>query len=89
MSLRQFDISDRNSNRFSGIAMVTPVSQLSFNGTVSAGKEDRPGAVFGLRSNDNHAVSVGMDYVPTSTRVPFHMSLFEAMALAMPSIHTT
>jgi hypothetical protein len=64
VSLRQFDISDRNSNRFSGMAMITPVSQLSFNGTVSAGKEDRPGAVFGLRSNDNHAVSVGMDYVP-------------------------
>src|SRR5206468_9481685 len=34
------------------------------NATVSAGKEDRPGAAFGLRSNDNHAYSVGFDYIP-------------------------
>jgi MtrB/PioB family decaheme-associated outer membrane protein len=64
VSLRQFDISDRNSNRFSGIAMVTPISQLSFNGTVSAGNDDRPNTVFGLVSNDTRAYGVGMDYVP-------------------------
>jgi MtrB/PioB family decaheme-associated outer membrane protein len=63
-SLRQFDISDRNSDRVSAIVQVMPVSQVSFNGTVSAGKEDRPGAGFGLRSNDNRAYSVGIDYVP-------------------------
>jgi MtrB/PioB family decaheme-associated outer membrane protein len=64
VSLRQFDISDRNSNRFSGIAQLIPVSSLSFNGTASVGKEDRPGTVFGLRSNTNHAYSVGVDFVP-------------------------
>jgi MtrB/PioB family decaheme-associated outer membrane protein len=64
VSLRQFDISDRNSDRFSAIVQVIPVSQLSFNATASVGKEDRPGAAFGLRSNDNHAYSVGVDYVP-------------------------
>jgi MtrB/PioB family decaheme-associated outer membrane protein len=64
VSLRQFDISDRTADRFSAIVQVTPVSQISFNGTMSAGTEDRPGAVFGLRSNDNRAYSVGMDYVP-------------------------
>jgi MtrB/PioB family decaheme-associated outer membrane protein len=64
VSLRQFDISDRNSDRFSAIVQAIPVSQLSFNATVSAGKEDRPGAAFGLRSNDNHAYSVGFDYIP-------------------------
>ena len=64
VSLRQFDISDRTSDRFSAIVQVMPVSQVSFNGTVSAGREDRPGAVFGLRSNDNHAYSIGFDYVP-------------------------
>jgi MtrB/PioB family decaheme-associated outer membrane protein len=64
VSLRQFDISDRNSDRFSGIVLVTPVSSLSFNGMVSVGKEDRPGTVFGLRSNDNHGYSVGFDFVP-------------------------
>src|SRR5262249_15883972 len=41
-----------------------PTSSLSFNGTASVGSEDRPGAVFGLRSNDNHAFSAGFDFVP-------------------------
>jgi hypothetical protein len=43
---------------------VTPFSALSFNGTVSAGTEERPGTVFGLRSNHNHTYSIGVDYVP-------------------------
>jgi MtrB/PioB family decaheme-associated outer membrane protein len=64
VSLRQFDISDRTSDRFSAIVQVMPVSQVSFNGSVSAGREDRPGTVFGLRSNDNRAYSFGLDYVP-------------------------
>jgi MtrB/PioB family decaheme-associated outer membrane protein len=64
VSLRQFDISDRNSDRVSAIVQVMPTSAWSFNGSVSVGKEDRPGAVFGLRSNDNHAYSVGFDFVP-------------------------
>ena len=63
-SLRQFDISDRTSNRFLAILMYIPISSLSLNGSVSAGNEDRPDGVFGLRSNDNHAYSFGMDYVP-------------------------
>src|SRR5713101_7766885 len=42
-----------------------PVSAVSFNGTVSAGNEDRGATVFGLRSNDNRAYSIGVDYVPT------------------------
>jgi len=70
VSLRQFDISDRTTNRFSGIVLVMPFSSLSFNGTVSAGNEDRPPTMpsgqetFGLRSNDSRSYSIGMDYVP-------------------------
>ena len=64
VSLRQFDISDRDSDRVSLVAQVTPISIVSFNGTVAAGREDRPGAVFGLRSNDNRAYSVGIDFIP-------------------------
>jgi MtrB/PioB family decaheme-associated outer membrane protein len=64
VSLRQFDISDRNSNRFSGIAILTPLSALSFNVTGFVGREERPGAVFGLRTNNNNGGSVGVDYVP-------------------------
>ncbi|HXD72260.1 MAG TPA: MtrB/PioB family outer membrane beta-barrel protein [Vicinamibacterales bacterium] len=66
-SLRQFDISDRRSNRFSLVAQVTPVSSFSINGTASAGNEDRGATVFGLRSNDNRAYQVGFDYVPNKT----------------------
>ena len=67
VSLRQFDISDRTSDRVSLIMQVTPVSAVALNGTVSAGNEDRPGAVFGLRSNDNRAYSLGVDVVPRKT----------------------
>ena len=65
ISLRQFDISDRTGDRVSLIAQVMPVSAVSLNGTVSAGNEDRGATVFGLRSNDNRAYSIGADYVPT------------------------
>jgi Putative outer membrane beta-barrel porin, MtrB/PioB len=64
VSLRQFDISDRNSDRVSGIVQLMPASALSFNASVSVGREDRPDTVFGLRSNDNHAFSLGLDFVP-------------------------
>ncbi len=67
VSLRQFDISDLTSDRFSGIVVLTPFSQLSFNGTASVGREDRPGTVFGLRSNDNSGFSAGFDYVPSKS----------------------
>ena len=65
VSLRQFDISDFTSKRVSFVTQVTPISSLSFNGTVSVGTEDRPGTVFGLVSDDSHAYQAGVDYVPT------------------------
>lgn len=64
VSLRQFDISDRTANRFSLVAQVTPVSSFSLNGNVTASNEDRPGTVFGLRSNDGRSYTIGADYVP-------------------------
>jgi MtrB/PioB family decaheme-associated outer membrane protein len=65
VSLRQFDIADRNSQRFSTILLFTPLASASVNATVFVGSEDRPGSVFGLRSNDNSGGSVGFDYVPS------------------------
>jgi MtrB/PioB family decaheme-associated outer membrane protein len=64
VSLRQFDISDRTANRFSLVAQVTPVSSFSINGAATASDEDRPGTVFGLRSNNGQSYSIGADYVP-------------------------
>jgi len=69
-TLRQYDISDRDQDRFSTIIMVTPVSALSFNTTVAFGRQEYPGTNFGLRNNDNHVYSVGFDYVPSD-----HVSL--------------
>ena len=64
-TLRQFDISDRDQDRFSTILMVTPVSSFSINGSVAFGKQEYPGANFGLRNNDNHVYSLGFDFVPS------------------------
>ena len=64
VSLRQFDLSNRDSDRVSAIVQLMPASAWSFNGSLSVGKEKRPGTVFGLRSNDNHAYSLGFDFVP-------------------------
>jgi MtrB/PioB family decaheme-associated outer membrane protein len=64
-ALRQFDIADRNRDRFSAIVMVTPLSFLSVNGSAAVGTEEYPGATFGLRNNDNHVYSVGFDVVPS------------------------
>src|SRR5690242_19444570 len=40
-----------------------PVSIFSLNASAGIGKEDYPGAYFGLRNNDNHIYSVGFDFV--------------------------
>jgi len=65
-SLRQFDISDRNANRFSTLVIAAPSSSLSINGTASVGRDTRPNAGFGLLSYDTNSVSGGFDYVPSS-----------------------
>jgi MtrB/PioB family decaheme-associated outer membrane protein len=64
-ALRQYDISDRNQDRFNTIVTVTPLSQLSINGSAGIGRQDYPGTTFGLRSNDNQVYSVGFDFVPS------------------------
>lgn len=64
-SLRQYDISDRNQNRFNAIVQVTPVSHFSVNASVGIGRQEYPGTNFGLRNNDNHVYSVGFDFVPS------------------------
>src|SRR5262249_46418193 len=64
-SLRQFDVSDRDRDRLSAVAFLTPISFLAFNGSVGVGREHYPGTNLGLRSNDNHVYSVGVDLVPS------------------------
>jgi MtrB/PioB family decaheme-associated outer membrane protein len=64
-SLRQFDISDRNTNRFSVVLLATPVSNLSLNATGSVGRDTRPNTGFGLLDYDTNSISGGFDYVPS------------------------
>jgi MtrB/PioB family decaheme-associated outer membrane protein len=63
-SLRQFDISNRKTNRFSVIAIDQVNSNLSVNGTAFVGRDHRPDSTFGLQTNDNNGVGFGFDYVP-------------------------
>ena len=65
-TLRQYDISDRDQDRFSTIIVVTPASAFSVTSSVSFGRQEYPGTNFGLRNNDNHVYSLGFDYVPSS-----------------------
>jgi MtrB/PioB family decaheme-associated outer membrane protein len=67
VALRQFDISDRVVDRFSTIVQATVTDAFGVNFQASVGREDRPESLFGLRSNDNHAVGFGFDYVPRET----------------------
>jgi MtrB/PioB family decaheme-associated outer membrane protein len=64
-SLRQYDISDRNQDRFNTIVQITPLSQFSVNASAGIGRQEYPGTNFGLRNNDNHVYSVGFDFVPS------------------------
>jgi MtrB/PioB family decaheme-associated outer membrane protein len=64
LSLRQFDISDRDRDRVSAIVQVTPWDALAFNFTTSIGQDNRPDAVFGLQDNDMRAVTFGVDVAP-------------------------
>lgn len=82
VSLRQFDISDRMSDRFSTIVQAIPFPSLAFNATASIGREDRQKSQFGLRSNDNHALGAGVDLVPrdaVSIGLSYQFETFDAL----------
>ena len=63
-TLRQYDISDRDQDRFSTIVTVTPTSEFSVTSSIAFGRQEYPGTNFGLRNNDNNVYSLGFDYVP-------------------------
>jgi MtrB/PioB family decaheme-associated outer membrane protein len=66
VSLRQFDISDRDRDRVSTIVQVTPIAQLGLNATVGIGRDKRPDAYFGLQEAQTRFYSVGVDVVPSN-----------------------
>jgi MtrB/PioB family decaheme-associated outer membrane protein len=66
-SLRQFDISNRDRDRFSAIVQFVPVAQLGLNGTIGAGRDERPDAAFGLQEVQTRFYSIGFDAAPSET----------------------
>jgi hypothetical protein len=64
VSLRQFDISDRDRDRVSAIVQVTPIDILGINGTIGVGRDERPDAAFGLQQANTRFFSIGADVVP-------------------------
>lgn len=64
ISLRQFDISDRDRTRVSAILQATPVSMLGVSATIGTGRDTRPDAGFGIRHFRNNFFVIGIDAVP-------------------------
>lgn len=67
VSLRQFDISDRNRQRVTLVGTVNPLDSLGVTTNIGIGRDRRPDAEFGLRDNDHDYYTVGVDWTPTAT----------------------
>ena len=61
---RQFDISDRNRNRFTLLATGTPSDKFSVNAQVGLFRDERPDSPFGLINSDGTFYSLGLDVTP-------------------------
>jgi MtrB/PioB family decaheme-associated outer membrane protein len=64
VSLRQYDISNRDRDRVTALVQVTPISQVALIASVQTGRDTRPDADFGLRKFDTNAYSFGFDISP-------------------------
>jgi MtrB/PioB family decaheme-associated outer membrane protein len=69
VSLRQFDISDRDRDRVSAIVQVMPWETVGINVTASAGQDTRPDTQFGLQDSDMRSVTIGVDVTPRDALV--------------------
>lgn len=67
---RQFDISDRNRNRFSFVATITPSDIFALNAQIGVFRDERPDSAFGLLKNDGDFFTIGADLTPID-RVAF------------------
>lgn len=67
VSLRQFDISDRNRDRVWLILQVSPRQTFGVTGSLAVGRDRRPDAAFGLQENDHRVYSIGVDATPSDT----------------------
>jgi MtrB/PioB family decaheme-associated outer membrane protein len=64
VSLRQFDMSNRERYRVNTVVQVTPINAIGITGTIISGNDTRPDAAFGLASSKQRGYTLGIDAVP-------------------------
>ena len=64
VGLRQFDIADRNRDRFTLLGSTTPMGTLLVTGSFTTGKDDYPNIGFGLLNNKHYIYAIGFDSSP-------------------------
>ena len=62
--MRHFDVADRDRQRFTLIASVTPGGIVGFNASAGIGRDEYPDSPHGLQNYDSNQYSVGFDVVP-------------------------
>lgn len=67
VSLRQFDIANRNRDRVSLIVQYLPTASLGISGSASLARERRPESAFGLQDNDVNGLTIGVQYTPATS----------------------
>jgi MtrB/PioB family decaheme-associated outer membrane protein len=63
--MRHFDVAERDRNRVTIIGTALPLTNLSVNLSVAAGRDDYLNSIFGLLDNKHRVYSVGADAAPT------------------------
>lgn len=64
VSLRQFDISDRDRTRVTAIGQINPFDFLGLTASVGVGRDERPDARFGLQHFNTRFFTAGIDAAP-------------------------
>ena len=63
--MRHYDVAERNRNRLTIIGTAFPLTDLSVNLSVAAGRDDYLNSIFGLLDNKHRVYSLGADATPT------------------------
>ncbi|HEX5069259.1 MAG TPA: MtrB/PioB family outer membrane beta-barrel protein [Vicinamibacterales bacterium] len=62
--MRHMDLAPRDRNRITVIGVLTPMENVAFNVSATAGKDDYLQSQFGLRDNNHQVYSAGIDWTP-------------------------
>lgn len=62
--MRHADIADRDRDRVTVVAILTPGYNLAFNVSAAAGNDDYVDSLFGIRDNNHRVYAGGVDWTP-------------------------